>query len=204
MGELKAPILGRFNLHNLLAALSSLLAKGILLEAALAALQHVETVPGRMQRVQVQGKAEGILVVVDFAHTPTALQQALQAAKVHTTGRLICVFGCGGDRDAGKRPVMAQIAEQEAELVIVTDDNPRTENPEIIFANIRAGFTQPDMIHFEHNRAVAIRLAIQQAQSGDTVVIAGKGHETVQILADRSIPFDDRTQARLALQECET
>ncbi len=203
VGELKAPILGRFNLHNLLAALSSLLAKGISLEAALTALQHVETVPGRMQRVQVQGKAEGILVVVDFAHTPTALQQALQAAKVHTTGRLICVFGCGGDRDTGKRPVMAQIAEQEAELVIVTDDNPRTENPEIIFANIRAGFTQPDTIHFEHNRAVAIRLAIQQAQSGDTVVIAGKGHETVQILADRSIPFDDRTQARLALQECE-
>lgn len=203
VGELKAPILGRFNLHNLLAALSSLLAKGISLEAALIALQQVETVPGRMQRVQVQGKAEGMLVVVDFAHTPTALQQALRAAKVHTTGRLICVFGCGGDRDAGKRPVMAQIAEQEAELVIVTDDNPRTENPETIFRDIRAGFMQPELIHFEHNRATAIRLAIQQAKSGDTVVIAGKGHETVQILGDRSIPFDDRTQARLALQECE-
>jgi UDP-N-acetylmuramoyl-L-alanyl-D-glutamate--2,6-diaminopimelate ligase len=97
---------------------------------------------------------------------------------------------------------MAQIAEQEADLVIVTDDNPRTENPSTIFANIRAGFAQPEAIHFEHNRATAIRLAIQQAKSGDTVVIAGKGHETVQILADRSIPFDDRTQATLALQEC--
>ncbi|HMT91832.1 UDP-N-acetylmuramoyl-L-alanyl-D-glutamate--2,6-diaminopimelate ligase [uncultured Thiothrix sp.] len=201
-GELKAPVLGRFNLHNLLAALSTLLTKGLPLESALAALQHVETVPGRMQRVQVQGKAEGVLVVVDFAHTPTALQQALRAAKAHTAGRLICVFGCGGDRDAGKRPVMAQIAEQEADLVIVTDDNPRTENPSTIFANIRAGFAQPEAIHFEHNRATAIRLAIQQAKSGDTVVIAGKGHETVQILADRSIPFDDRTQATLALQEC--
>lgn len=201
-GELRAPILGRFNLHNLLAALSVLLAKGLALEPALTALQQVATVPGRMQRVQVQGKAEGVLVVVDFAHTPTALQQALQAAKVHTTERLICVFGCGGDRDAGKRPVMAQIAEQEANLVIVTDDNPRTENPDTIFANIRAGFNQPEVVHFEHNRAAAIRLAIQQAKSGDTVVIAGKGHETVQILADRSIPFDDRTQASLALQEC--
>lgn len=202
MGELKAPILGRFNLHNLLAALSTLLAKGVSLESALTALQQVETVPGRMQRVQVRGKAEGVLVVVDFAHTPTALQQALRAAKAHTEGRLIAVFGCGGDRDAGKRPVMAQIAEQEADLVIVTDDNPRTENPETIFRDIRAGFTQPAFIHFEHNRAAAIRLAIQQAKSGDTVVIAGKGHETVQILADRSIPFDDCIQARLALQEC--
>lgn len=200
-GELKAPVLGRFNLHNLLAALSTLLAKGIALEAALAALKHVQTVPGRMQRVQVQGKAEDVLVVVDFAHTPTALQQALRAAKAHTTGRLICVFGCGGDRDAGKRPLMAKIAEQEANQVIVTDDNPRTENPQTIFSDIHAGFVQADQVVFEHDRAAAIRLAIQQAKQGDTVVIAGKGHETVQILADRSIPFDDRTQAALALEE---
>ena len=200
-GELIAPVLGRFNLHNLLAALSSLLAKGLPLDTALAALKQVQTVPGRMQRVQVAGKAEDVLVVVDFAHTPTALQQALRAAKVHTTGRLICVFGCGGDRDAGKRPLMAKIAEQEANQVIVTDDNPRTENPEIIFSHIQAGFAQADLVSFEHDRAAAICLAIQQAKAGDTVVIAGKGHETVQILADRSIPFDDRTQAALALQE---
>lgn len=200
-GELRAPVLGRFNLHNLLAALSSLLAKGVALSQALAALQQVQTVPGRMQRVQVAGKAVDVLVVVDFAHTPTALQQALRAAQVHTAGRLICVFGCGGDRDAGKRPLMARIAEQEANLVIVTDDNPRTENPQTIFADIRAGFAQPETISFEHDRAAAIRFAIQQAKAGDTVVIAGKGHESVQILADRSIPFDDRTQAGLALQE---
>lgn len=201
VGQLTAPILGRFNLHNLLAALSTLLAKGLSLKLALTALQSVQTVPGRMQRIQVADKAEAILVVVDFAHTPTALQQALRAAKAHTTGHLICVFGCGGDRDAGKRPLMAKIAEQEANRVIVTDDNPRTENPHIIFSNIRAGFVQPERISFEHDRAAAIRLAIQQANAGDTVVIAGKGHETVQILADRSIPFDDATQARLALQE---
>ncbi|MFZ1387590.1 MAG: UDP-N-acetylmuramoyl-L-alanyl-D-glutamate--2,6-diaminopimelate ligase [Thiolinea sp.] len=200
-GELQAPVLGRFNLHNLLAALSALLAKGLPLDTALDALKHVQTVPGRMQRVEVAGKAEEVLVVVDFAHTPTALQQALRAAKAHTTGRLICVFGCGGDRDAGKRPLMAKIAEQEANQVIVTDDNPRTENPEIIFSHIQAGFAQTELVSFEHDRAAAIRLAIQQAKAGDTVVIAGKGHETVQILADRSIPFDDRTQAALALQE---
>jgi UDP-N-acetylmuramoyl-L-alanyl-D-glutamate--2,6-diaminopimelate ligase len=200
-GELKAPVLGRFNLHNLLAALSTLLAKGVALEVALEALKHVQTVPGRMQRVQVQGKADDVLVVVDFAHTPTALQQALRAAKAHTTGRLICVFGCGGDRDAGKRPLMAKIAEQEANQVIVTDDNPRTENPQTIFSDIHAGFVQADQVVFEHDRAAAIRLAIQQAKQGDTVVIAGKGHETVQILADRAIPFDDRTQAALALEE---
>lgn len=201
VGQLTAPVLGRFNLHNLLAALTSLLAKDWPLGAALEALRQVETVPGRMQRVEVAGKAEDILVVVDFAHTPTALQQALRAAKVHTSGHLICVFGCGGDRDAGKRPLMAKIAEQEANRVIVTDDNPRTENPQTIFSDIRAGFAQPDSIHFEHDRAAAIRLAIQQAKAGDTVVIAGKGHETVQILADRAIPFDDCTEARLALQE---
>lgn len=201
VGQLTAPVLGRFNLHNLLAALTSVLAKGWSLDAALTAFQQVQTVPGRMQRVELAGKATDLLVVVDFAHTPTALQQALQAAKAHTLGRLICVFGCGGDRDAGKRPLMAKIAEQIANLVIVTDDNPRTENPQIIFSNIRAGFAQPEKIYFEHDRAAAIRLAIQQAKAGDTVVIAGKGHETVQILADRSIPFDDRTQAYLALQE---
>lgn len=201
VGELTAPVLGRFNLYNLLAALSSLLAKGLALDAALAALQQVQTVPGRMQRIHVTGKADGVLVVVDFAHTPTALQQALRAAKAHTTRRLIGVFGCGGDRDVGKRPLMAKIAEQEANLIIVTDDNPRTENPETIFSHIRAGFAQPENIAFEHDRAVAIRLAIQQAQAGDTVVIAGKGHETVQILADCSLPFDDRIQAELALQE---
>ena len=200
-GVLQAPILGRFNLHNLLAALSTLLAKAVPLDAALQALQHVETVPGRMQRVSVQGKVAGVLVVVDFAHTPTALQQALKAAKVHTTGRLICVFGCGGDRDAGKRPLMAKIAEQEADRVIVTDDNPRTEDPQRIFADIRAGFSHVEAVSFEHDRALAIRLAIQQAQAGDTVLIAGKGHEKEQILADRTIPFDDCTQARLVLEE---
>ncbi len=201
-GELQAPVLGRFNLHNLLAALAVLLAKGLPLATALRALQHVQTVPGRMQRVQVAGHGEGVLVVVDYAHTPGALDQVLRAVRVHTSGRLLCVFGCGGDRDAGKRPLMAQAAEREADGVIVTDDNPRTESPEQIFTDIRKGFADAGQVIFEHDRAKAIRLAIGQAQTGDTVVIAGKGHETVQILASQTVPFDDREQAVLALREC--
>ncbi len=201
-GVLQAPVLGRFNLDNVLAALAVLLAKGFVLEQALAALQQIQTVPGRMQRVQVAGRGADVLVVVDYAHTPGALEQVLRAMRVHTRARLICVFGCGGDRDAGKRPLMAQIVEQAADIVIVTDDNPRTESAAQIFADIKAGFQNVHSVVFEHDRARAIQRAIQQAQAGDTVLIAGKGHETVQILAGYSQPFDDREQAILALQEC--
>lgn len=206
-GILQAPVLGKFNLHNLLAALGVLLAKGLPMAQALACLQHVRVVPGRMERVTAPSclgseKNDGKLVVVDYAHTPGALQQVLTAARVHTRGRLLCVFGCGGDRDRGKRPLMAQVVEINADVVIVTDDNPRTENPYQIFEDIMQGFTHPKDVTFEHDRTTAIRLAIAQAQPGDTVLIAGKGHETVQILANRTIPFDDREQAARALQEC--
>jgi UDP-N-acetylmuramoyl-L-alanyl-D-glutamate--2,6-diaminopimelate ligase len=206
-GILQAPVLGRFNLHNLLAALGVLLAKGVPMTQALACLQHVWVVPGRMERVAASAlgdseKGSGKLVVVDYAHTPGALQQVLAAARVHTAGRLLCVFGCGGDRDRGKRPLMAQMAESGADVVIVTDDNPRTENPYQIFEDIMQGFTHPVDVTFEHDRATAIRFAIVQAQPGDTVLIAGKGHETVQILATGTVPFDDREQAAQALREC--
>ena len=206
-GVLQAPVLGQFNLHNLLAALGVLLAKGVPMAQALACLQQVWVVPGRMERVTApslsgSGEGNGKLVVVDYAHTPGALQQVLKAARVHTRGRLLCVFGCGGDRDRGKRPLMAQMAETGADVVIVTDDNPRTENPYQIFEDIMQGFTHPADVTFEHDRATAIRLAIAQAQPGDTVLIAGKGHETVQILATGTLPFDDREQAAQALQEC--
>ncbi|MDD5392276.1 MAG: UDP-N-acetylmuramoyl-L-alanyl-D-glutamate--2,6-diaminopimelate ligase [Thiothrix sp.] len=200
-GELQAPVLGQFNLHNLLAALGVLLAKGLELADALQRLQHVWVVPGRMERV-VAEKDGGKLVVVDYAHTPGALEQVLKAVHVHTRGRLLCVFGCGGDRDRGKRPLMAQMAESSADVVIVTDDNPRTENPYQIFEDIMQGFNNTAGVTFEHDRAKAIRLAIGQAQVGDTVLIAGKGHETVQILVDHSVPFDDREQAAQALREC--
>lgn len=200
-GVLQAPVLGRFNLHNLLAALGVLLAKGVVFAEALQRLQQVWVVPGRMERVAA-GSDDGKLVVVDYAHTPGALEQVLQAVRAHTRGRLLCVFGCGGDRDRGKRPLMAQKAEFAADVVIVTDDNPRSENPQQIFEDIMQGITNKVGVTFEHDRAKAIRLAIQQAQPGDTVLIAGKGHETVQILANGTVPFDDRIQAAQALQEC--
>lgn len=200
-GELQVPVLGRFNLENLLATLAVLLAQGITLSAALSALQQVTTVPGRMERVPVQGAQQDTLVVVDYAHTPGALKSVLSALKGHVRQRLICVFGCGGDRDAGKRPLMAAIAEQLADVVIVTDDNPRTEPAEQIFTDIRSGFSCPDTVIFEHGRAKAIRQAIGLAEAGDVVLIAGKGHETVQIIQQDNIPFDDREQAAMALQE---
>jgi UDP-N-acetylmuramoyl-L-alanyl-D-glutamate--2,6-diaminopimelate ligase len=200
-GLLQAPVLGQFNLHNLLAALGVLLAKGVPFHAALQRLQHVWVVPGRMERVASTPLSDR-LVVVDYAHTPGALQQVLKAVRVHTRGRLLCVFGCGGDRDRGKRPLMSKIAESDADVVIVTDDNPRSENPQQIFEDIMQGIHNKAGVTFEHDRAQAIRLAIRQAQPGDTVLIAGKGHETVQILAQGTVPFDDRIQAAQALQEC--
>ncbi|WML89864.1 UDP-N-acetylmuramoyl-L-alanyl-D-glutamate--2,6-diaminopimelate ligase [Thiothrix lacustris] len=201
-GTLQAPVLGQFNLHNLLAALGVLLAKGLQWSDALQRLQHVWVVPGRMERVASTVRGEQPLVVVDYAHTPGALQQVLKAVRVHTRGRLLCVFGCGGDRDRGKRPLMAKIAESDADVVIITDDNPRSENPQQIFEDIMQGINNKVGVTVEHDRAQAIRLAIRQAQPGDTVLIAGKGHETVQILAHGTVPFDDRIQAAQALQEC--
>lgn len=211
MGELYASVLGRFNLDNLLATLGVLLLQGHALGDALAALAQVHTVPGRMERISFAPQSQSLLsndvlkdllTVVDYAHTPGALTSVLSAVRGHTQRDLTCVFGCGGDRDAGKRPLMAAAAEQAADQIIVTDDNPRTEDASVIFADIRRGFAQPERVCFEHDRARAIRRAIQQAGFGDTVLIAGKGHETVQIVQQESRPFDDREQARLALQEC--
>ncbi|MEB4592102.1 UDP-N-acetylmuramoyl-L-alanyl-D-glutamate--2,6-diaminopimelate ligase [Candidatus Thiothrix sp. Deng01] len=200
-GQLSAPVLGRFNLHNLLAALGVLLAAGMDFSDALQRLQRVQVVPGRMERVTASD-ATGQLVVVDYAHTPGALEQVLQAVRVHTRGRLLCVFGCGGDRDRGKRPLMAQKAESGADVVIITDDNPRSEDSQQIFEDIMQGITNKKGVTCEHDRSRAIRLAISQAQPGDTVLIAGKGHEAVQILANGVTPFDDRVQAMQALREC--
>jgi len=201
--QLIAPILGRFNLSNLLAVLGVLITQNYSLEQALAQIAQVKTVAGRMQRITAKSEkiAEKRLVVVDYAHTPAALEQALLASREHTQQRLICVFGCGGDRDTGKRPLMAQNAERLADRIIVTDDNPRFEDAAKIFNDIKQGFKTLDKVIFEHNRYKAIRLAIGAAQAGDMVLIAGKGHETVQIVKDAANPFDDCQVARTALQE---
>jgi UDP-N-acetylmuramoyl-L-alanyl-D-glutamate--2,6-diaminopimelate ligase len=196
-GELNAKVLGEFNLSNLLATLSALLALDVTFIDALTALNKVRTVAGRMEKIDALDK----LIVVDYAHTPAALASALNALRGHTKKRIVCVFGCGGDRDKGKRPLMAKIAEQNADMVIVTDDNPRTEDPKRIMHDIVAGFAQVEKIMIEHNRAKAIHYAIKQAQAGDVVLIAGKGHEQVQIFADTTEIFDDRQHASQALQE---
>ena len=138
-------------------------------------------------------------VVVDYAHTPDALSNALAALRPHVTGRLICVFGCGGDRDSGKRPEMAREAEKIADVIIVTDDNPRGEDPVTIATDIVAGFSTLERARVVHDRAEAIRAAIQMASADDLVLVAGKGHEAYQEVAGQKIPFSDAEQVRHAL-----
>ncbi|KFN51287.1 UDP-N-acetylmuramoyl-L-alanyl-D-glutamate--2,6-diaminopimelate ligase [Arenimonas composti] len=184
-----SPLLGRFNVDNLLAVAGCLRALGWPLERVAAMLPRLQPVDGRMSRVG--GKAGRPLVVVDYAHTPDALQQALASLREHTRGRLFCVFGCGGERDAGKRPLMAAIAQAGADRVIVTDDNPRGEDGDRIVADIVAGFTHAGAAQVERDRAAAIALALREAGAGDVVLVAGKGHEPYQEAAGVKQPFDD-------------
>ncbi|WP_425489111.1 UDP-N-acetylmuramoyl-L-alanyl-D-glutamate--2,6-diaminopimelate ligase [Arenimonas soli] len=184
-----SPLLGRFNVENLLAVAGTLRALGWSLADVAAMLPRLSPVGGRMSRV---GGSNGRpLVVVDYAHTPDALQQALAALREHTPGRLTCVFGCGGERDAGKRPLMAAIAEAGADRVIVTDDNPRREDGDAIVAGILAGFTRRDAVQVERDRRAAIALALADAAAGDIVLVAGKGHEPYQEVAGVRHAFDD-------------
>jgi UDP-N-acetylmuramoyl-L-alanyl-D-glutamate--2,6-diaminopimelate ligase len=188
-GELVSPLLGRFNAANLLAVLAVLLESGVPLDAALARVGALRTVPGRMERL---GGGDRPLVVVDYAHTPDALAQVLGALREHCAGRLFCVFGCGGERDRGKRPLMGEVAETLADRVVVTDDNPRHEDGDAIVAEILAGLREPGRAAVERNRARAIALAVGEARPGDIVLVAGKGHEPYQQIGDLRLPFSDR------------
>jgi UDP-N-acetylmuramoyl-L-alanyl-D-glutamate--2,6-diaminopimelate ligase len=201
-GQLAVSVLGRFNLSNLLAALGAMLALGVNFNDAISQLNKVQTVAGRMEKITIEN-GKPILTVVDYAHTPNALESVLKALREHIEeeATLICVFGCGGDRDSGKRPLMAAAAEKYADVVIVTDDNPRTESPEMIMLDIVAGFENTKAIIIEHDRSTAIYKALKQAKSGDAVLIAGKGHENGQILATGTIPFNDREQVEQALHK---
>lgn len=190
--RLNSALLGRFNAHNLLACLSVLLEQGHELDKAIKVLAQVQTVPGRMQAVPASNGQP--LVVVDYAHTPQALAAAVSALRDHCEGRLVCVFGCGGDRDRGKRPLMAAAAAQ-ADSVIVTDDNPRSEDPAAIVAEIVAGMPAHANYRIEHDRAAAIAQAVSMAGAGDIVLIAGKGHEDYQIIGDTRRDFSDREVA---------
>jgi UDP-N-acetylmuramoyl-L-alanyl-D-glutamate--2,6-diaminopimelate ligase len=190
--RIDSALLGRFNAYNLLAALGALLAAGIPLAAAAAALGQCATVPGRVEAFR--GPRAQPLVVVDYAHTPQALTQALLALRPHTSGRLWCVFGCGGDRDTGKRPLMGAAAAELADGVVVTDDNPRSETPSAITDAILAGIPAAvrTQIRVEHDRARAIEAAVRDAGSDDVVLVAGKGHETYQIYGSERRMFSDR------------
>ena len=192
------PLLGRFNVDNLLAVAGVLRALDWTLAEVAAMLPRLSPVGGRMSRVG--GRDGQPLVVVDYAHTPDALQQALASLREHTPGRLTCVFGCGGERDAGKRPQMAAIAQAGADRVIVTDDNPRSEDGDRIVADIQAGFTRADAVRVQRDRALAIAEALRDAGAGDVILIAGKGHEPYQEVAGVKYPFDDLQVARIQLQ----
>ena len=200
---IRSPLLGRFNIDNLLAVAGVLLALDWLLADIAAVLPRLQPVDGRMNRIGGDLAANGSrqpLVVVDYAHTPDALEQALASLRAHTRGALVCVFGCGGDRDRGKRPQMAAVAERLADRVIVTDDNPRCEDGDAIVAEILSGFARPEAVHVQRDRALAIAGAIGSALSDDVVLIAGKGHETYQESAGVRRAFDDLQHARLALE----
>lgn len=195
-GLLRSPLLGRFNLSNLLAVVGALLGLNYALDEILAVLPLLQGPVGRMQRF---GGQQLPLVVVDYAHTPDALEKVLEALRPHVTGRLLCLFGCGGDRDRGKRPLMAQVAERLADVVLVTDDNPRSEDPAAILADIRGGFARADLVEFVPGRGEAIARLIASAQVGDVVVLAGKGHEDYQEIAGVRHAFSDLDETTKAL-----
>jgi len=198
-GVLKCGLLGRFNASNLLAALACLCVAGLPFAEALGRLAETRTVPGRMERFDVG--SDHPLVVVDYAHTAGALQAVLQSLRAHCRGKLWCVFGAGGDRDRGKRRLMGAAAERHADHLILTDDNPRTEDPQQILGDIRAGLKRPAAASVEHDRARAITRAMAEAGPDDVVLIAGKGHETVQIVGTRALPFSDRERVLAVARE---
>lgn len=196
--RIESRLLGRFNVSNLLAVVASLGLLGYDFNAICAALAELDPVPGRMNRL---GGSEGCaLVVIDYAHTPDALQQALASAREHCANQLLCVFGCGGERDVGKRPLMAEIAERLADRVIVTDDNPRSEDGARIVADILAGFERAEAVVVERDRRRAIERAVHCAGAGDVVLIAGKGHEPCQEVNGVMHAFDDVEVARTAIE----
>lgn len=196
-GRLHSPLLGRFNALNLLAAIAALGCLNVPLQTSLDRLAEVTSIAGRMQLVNAG--EPGPLVVIDYAHTPDALQQVLQALRDHSQGDLWCVFGCGGERDQAKRPAMGDIAERFADRVVVTWDNPRNEEPGYIIGQILGGMDQPTAVQVERDRATAIGYAIGHARPGDVVLIAGKGHEDYQLIGNQRLPFSDFDTARSTL-----
>jgi UDP-N-acetylmuramoyl-L-alanyl-D-glutamate--2,6-diaminopimelate ligase len=201
--RVRIPLLGAFNVDNALVAAGVAVALAVDEDTVAEGLGTVAPVPGRMELV---GADAPFAVVVDYAHTPAGLETALRAARALTgegseEGKVICVFGCGGDRDAGKRPLMGAVASRDADLVVVTSDNPRTEDPAAIVDAVLAGMDGPAQVTVEMDRADAIRRAVAVAEPGDVVLLAGKGHETTQTVGEQTRPFDDRIEAARALRD---
>jgi UDP-N-acetylmuramoyl-L-alanyl-D-glutamate--2,6-diaminopimelate ligase len=191
--SIRLPLVGEFQIENALVAAGLAIATGSDADQVFEALQHLEGAKGRLERV---GERNGASIFVDYAHKPDALAKALQALRPYAKRKLVVVFGAGGDRDAGKRPLMGAIASENADHVIVTDDNPRSESPDAIRAAILSAAKGASEIG---DRAVAIRTAIDALQPGDALLIAGKGHETGQIVGDRVLPFSDHDAVAAAL-----
>lgn len=191
LGRLQSPQIGRYNLSNLLAVIATMGSMGVHIDDILHCMSHLPVVPGRMQSVVVEDKP---VVIIDYAHTPDALENVLAVLREHRQGKLWCVFGCGGTRDKTKRAVMGEIAERLADIVIVTDDNPRMEEPQDIVAQILEGMAHTDSVIVEHDRSKAIGYAIEHADVNDTVLIAGKGHETSQQIGKHKHHFSDLEQ----------
>ena len=194
--KLDVPLLGRFNVSNVLAVLATLLISQTSLDEVAHSMKNIHPVDGRVEMIAEDNMP---VVVVDYAHTEQGLHAVCSSIREHFSGDMWCLFGCGGDRDRSKRPLMARVAEQFAEKVIVTTDNPRHENPQGIIDEIMTGFTQPEKVQQILDRREAIEIAIMQAKPGDVVLLAGKGHETSQIVGDVHIAFDDRRVAREVL-----
>lgn len=199
--QVNLQLVGKFNVYNALAALAAALCEGIELDRAADSLERTPGVPGRVEAVN---EGQPFAVVVDYAHTPDGLDNVLRTVREIAAGRVICVFGCGGDRDRTKRPIMGRIAYEWSDYVVVTSDNPRTEDPLAILADIEAGLKEagadPAAYELEPDRAAAIHKAVEMASPGDVVLIAGKGHETYQIIGGVTHDFDDRLVARAALR----
>jgi UDP-N-acetylmuramoyl-L-alanyl-D-glutamate--2,6-diaminopimelate ligase len=194
-GRVNFPLAGDFQISNALVAAGLCIATGSEADAVFEALQKLEGAPGRLERI---GGIRGASVFVDYAHKPDALEKAIGALRPFVRRRLVVVFGCGGDRDPGKRPIMGEIAARCADVAIVTDDNPRSENPASIRAQILVA--APSAIEIGE-RAAAIRAGVAMLREGDALLIAGKGHETGQIVGDKTLPFSDAEEARAALKE---
>ena len=199
-GEVRAStsLMGRFNIENTLACISSLIALGFDHDHIQAAISGLQPIPGRMEKFK--GSSNLATVVVDFAHTEQALRACLSTCREYTSGQLWCIFGCGGDRDQGKRAGMGSAVEELADRVIITDDNPRTESPEEIVDQILKGMRRPESVCVVHNRQAAIEYAMSEASADDLVVIAGKGHEQEQIIGRDRIPFSDRHVVQRIIQ----